>query len=282
MTFLSLEKAGGKPVELYVFQLGTSFWRYTDGRSAVTVNSLAYDPATISRSSQTDSQEESQSTITVTLDRALPVVAGMLTGTPNYRQATLAIFRYQPGATDKALVTRGRIASVRWHGAVVEVTLIQSAHLLSLPILRKSYLPTCNNAIYDEYCQKDPTAFTFSGTVAAIYAQGAAGGSVDGPSFSVTVAGAPAQFGTARYFAAGYFTFGGQPTFLIAHTVAAGVALLVALTALPSSLIVGSSVPCTAGCDGTYATCQSKFANLANFFGFPFMPTKNVFTQGFR
>lgn len=282
MTFLSLEKLGGKPVELYVFQLGPEFWRYTDGRSAVTVNGLLYQPAAISRSEQTDSQEESQSTLTVTLDRSLPVVAGMLTGPPGYRALTLAVFRYQAGATDKALVASGRISSVRWRGTSVEVTLLQSASLLQQAVPRKTFLPTCNHMVYDAYCGVDPAAFTFGGTVAAVYAQGDPSGSPDGPSFTVTVSGAPAEFGTDRYFAAGYFVFQGQPTFIIAHTVASGVALLVALSALPAAVVVGTVLPCTAGCDGTYETCQAKFANLANFFGFPFMPNKNVFTQGFR
>jgi uncharacterized phage protein (TIGR02218 family) len=282
MSFLTREKAGGKPIELYVFQRGTEYWRYTDDRSAVTVNGLAYQPATISRSAQTDSQEESQSTVTVTLDHALPVVAGMLSGPADYRIASLAIFRYQPGSTDKALVARGRLSSVRWRGASVEVTLTQMGALLQLPVLRKTYLPTCNHMVYDEYCQKDPADFTFSGTVAAIFAKGAAGGSPDGPSFTVTVSGAPAEFGTATYFAAGFFTFDGQPTYLIAHTVETGVALLVALDTIPAGIAVGTVLPCTAGCDGAYATCLSKFNNLANYFGFPFMPTKNVYTQGLR
>lgn len=282
MSFLTLERAGGKPVELYVFQEGTSFWRYTDGRSAVTVNGLTYKPATIARSAQTDSQEESQSTVTVTLDHALPVVAGMLSGPPGYRQSTLAIFRYQPGATDTALVARGRLSTIRWRGASVEVTLLQTASLLQQAVPRLSYLPTCNHRVYDPYCQANPASFTFSGTVAAIYAKGAAGGSVDGPSVAVTVAGAPAQFGTVGYFAAGYFLFDGQPTFLIAHAVASGIALLVALDTIPSGVTVGTSLPCTAGCDGARATCIAKFDNLANFFGFPDMPTKDVFTQGFR
>jgi hypothetical protein len=57
---------------------------------------------------------------------------------------------------------------------------------------------------------------------------------------------------------------------------------LVAMTALPSTLSVGDAVTIYPGCDGSYATCLNKFANLKNFFGFPFMPNKNPFSQGFR
>jgi hypothetical protein len=35
---------------------------------------------------------------------------------------------------------------------------------------------------------------------------------------------------------------------------------------------------CTvAGCDRTFATCQSKFGNSLNFGGFPWIPVKNPF-----
>src|SRR6185437_8780988 len=219
MSFLSLERAGGKPVELYVFQRGTDYWRYTDGRSAVTVNSLAYHPAVISRSAQTDSLEEAQSQLTVTLDHTLPVVAGMLSGPPGYRPATLAVFRYQPGATDKALVASGRISNIRWRGTSVEVTLIQTAALLQQMLPRKTFLPTCNHMMYDEYCGVKAIDFTWPATVLTMHAQGDPDGSPDGPSFTVGASTNP--YGTAGYFAAGYFTLAGgtEPGFIIAHTV---------------------------------------------------------------
>jgi uncharacterized phage protein (TIGR02218 family) len=280
MSFLSLEKLGGKPVELYVFQLGTSFWRYTDGRSAVTVNTLAYEPAVISRSATTDSHEEAQSTVTVTLDHTLPVVSGMLTGSPNYRLATLTIFRYQPGATDKALVARGRISSVRWRGTTVEVTFSMAASLLQQPVPRLTFLPTCNHVVYDAYCGIIAQDFTWDATVLAVFAQGAVGGSPDGPSFTVDASTNP--YGTAGYFAAGYFRLTGsnEPNFIISHTAASGVALVVSMTALPAALTVGATLTLTAGCDGSIGTCARKFVNLQNFLGFPYMPTKNPFTQG--
>jgi uncharacterized phage protein (TIGR02218 family) len=282
MSFLSREKAGGKPVELYVFQLGTDFLRYTDGRVALTVNGLAYQPAAIARSETTDSSEESQASVTITVPNALPVVAAMLSGPPTYRQTAVTIFRYQAGATDKAVIARGQVSSVRYHGASVEVTVTLAAAALSQLVPRKSYLPTCNHVVYDEFCQKIAADFTFGGVVASVLAQGAVGGSADGPSVTVTVATAPAEFGTAGYFTAGYFRISGtnEPRFIISHTVVSGVAHLVSMTALPATLIAGVVLDCTAGCDGSIGTCTTKFANLDNFFGFPYLPTKNPFTQG--
>ncbi|MBB4104852.1 DUF2163 domain-containing protein [Allorhizobium borbori] len=79
-------------------------------------------------------------------------------------------------------------------------------------------------------------------------------------------------------FAAGFFRHG-RLTFtdgVLAGTIAeidgqdgAALRLWLPLAALPA---VGDGVMVTAGCDGSFATCRAKFANSANFRGFPHMP----------
>lgn len=276
-TFLMLEKAGGKPVELFIFSRAGQVWRYTDGQRAVTVNGLSYEPATIARSAQTDSSEEARSTITVTLDRSVPVVAALLQGSPSYRRTTVAIFRYQPGASDKAAIGRGDVASVRRHGETAEVTVSQIGYLTQLAFPRLTFQGTCNHAVYDPYCGVDKSAFTFTGTVSGILAAGAVGGSPDGPGIQFTVASSPAEFGTAGYFSVGYLVAGGDIAFVISHTVASGTALLVLLGPVPPALILGASVLCVAGCDRSKGTCIAKFNNLKNYLGFDLMPTRDPF-----
>jgi hypothetical protein len=39
----------------------------------------------------------------------------------------------------------------------------------------------------------------------------------------------------------------------------------------------GRAFEAFAGCDRTFATCQSKFGNSLNFGGFPWIPAKNPF-----
>lgn len=48
----------------------------------------------------------------------------------------------------------------------------------------------------------------------------------------------------------------------------------------PVAIEVGSGVQLTAGCDHSTSTCQSRFDNLDNYGGFPFIPTKNPFSTG--
>ncbi|CAJ0727881.1 hypothetical protein [Ralstonia mannitolilytica] len=47
----------GQPVELYRFALGTTVWRYTSARDAVTYNAEKYIPAPIRRSEIEQTQE---------------------------------------------------------------------------------------------------------------------------------------------------------------------------------------------------------------------------------
>ena len=45
-------------------------------------------------------------------------------------------------------------------------------------------------------------------------------------------------------------------------------------------LLTGAAITLYPGCDHTRATCAAKFANLDNFGGFPWIPTRNPFDGG--
>ena len=53
--------------------------------------------------------------------------------------------------------------------------------------------------------------------------------------------------------------------------------LSITLHNIPEGLAVGVAFEAFAGCDRTFATCQSKFGNSLNFGGFPWIPAKNPF-----
>jgi len=48
----------------------------------------------------------------------------------------------------------------------------------------------------------------------------------------------------------------------------------------PVALEAGTEIVLVAGCDHTTATCQARFNNLANYGGFPAIPSKNPFATG--
>ena len=83
-------------------------------------------------------------------------------------------------------------------------------------------------------------------------------------------------------FAAGWFTSGtftwssgayaGRITDVLAHDLAGSIATLTLLEAPARAIAEGDSFIARAGCDKHIATCGVKFANVANFRGFPNIP----------
>ena len=56
------------------------------------------------------------------------------------------------------------------------------------------------------------------------------------------------------------------------HIVSNGTASLHLWKPLPQLPLAGDEVELTAGCDKSFATCRTRFANSANFRGFPHIP----------
>ncbi len=86
----------------------------------------------------------------------------------------------------------------------------------------------------------------------------------------------------AGAFAAGFFDFGmaefitganaGLKAEIKRHSLAAGVATVTLWSAPSGVILAGDQIALTAGCDKTFGTCLGKFANTANFRGFPHIP----------
>ena len=127
----------------------------------------------------------------------------------------------------------------------------------------------CSADLGDARCSVDlaSSAFTVAATVAAI-------------------TGSMLQLGLDTPFASGFFTSGhlsvtggaatGAHDSIRSHE-STGQGDLVGLwSGVIAGLAIGDRVLLTAGCDKSPTTCVSKFANLANFRGFPQMPGNDV------
>jgi uncharacterized phage protein (TIGR02218 family) len=83
-------------------------------------------------------------------------------------------------------------------------------------------------------------------------------------------------------FASGWFTAGrlafvngsnaGHAVEIREHRLSSGVATVELWLEAPQPILVGDVVQLTPGCDKTFRACREKFANGANFQGFPHMP----------
>jgi uncharacterized phage protein (TIGR02218 family) len=171
--------------------------------------------------------------------------------------------------SQRLLMRRGAIGQIR-RGRMALVAEVRSlAHVLGQTVGR-TFQAGCDAALGDVRCgaNLDAPAFKGSGAVIDLLRDRA-----------FTASG-------LAVFSSGWFVFGtvqwtsganlGRRTEVLAHDLVDGVAIVTLLEA-PVRAIAGSdSFTIRAGCDKRIATCGTKFANVANFRGFPNIPGQDA------
>ena len=161
----------------------------------------------------------------------------------------------------------GNAAVVTFHGLVATVdnigrlsckmTVKSMLNKLAVDMPRDIWQPNCLNTLYDGLCTMVKSANGASGTVGT----------------SPTLTFIPWSGSATDTYDQGTITFESGPNVGVSRTVrqstTSGLSLSRPLDYLPA---VGDSFVVYKGCDKTMATCQSRFSNLANFRGFPFVP----------
>ncbi len=249
--------AAGSPVELYRFVLGQQVWTYTSAREAITYQSETYAPAVLARTGVEQSPEFARNGIDIEAQRDLAVATLFAAGRPN-GTVSLTLFRTHAGDTEFITWWKGRIASVVFAGSQAKIRCESIFTGLKRPGLRAHYQTGCRHALYDPGCTANNQNFKLAGTVSAI-----SGLTVNASIFTSRASG---------WLTGGYLRSAGISRMIVGHTNDA-----VTLAATLPGLAVGSSFEAFAGCDRTFSTCNQKFANSANFGGFPWIPIKNPF-----
>lgn len=157
------------------------------------------------------------------------------------------------------------IGEVKRTGASFSAELRSLAHRLDARRGRL-YAAGCDAELGDARCGVDLDGHAWRGTGAVLAADGR---------FAFSAIGLEA-------FAAGWFTGGtvrwltganaGHMDELREHDGAAGFARLATWQGAPRPIAAGDTFVVTAGCNKRAATCRTRFANIANFRGFPHMP----------
>lgn len=165
-------------------------------------------------------------------------------------------------SAQRVLMRRGAIGQIR-RGRLAFVAEVRSlAHVLGQTVGR-TFQATCDAALGDARCSVDLDALAFRGTGSVIDL-------LRDRTFTAAGLGG---------FAAGWFTFGtvewtsganaGRRAEIVAHDLTDGIAVLTLLEAPARSIAEGDGFTIRAGCDKRMETCGAKFANVANFRGFP-------------
>ena len=169
----------------------------------------------------------------------------------------------------RVLMRRGAIGQIR-RGRLAFVAEVRSlAHILGQTVGR-TFQATCDAALGDARCSVDLDASAFRGTGSVIDL-------LRDRTFTASGLGG---------FAAGWFTFGtvewtsganaGRRAEIVAHDLTDGIAVLTLLEAPVRPIAGGDGLIVRAGCDKRMETCGAKFANVANFRGFPHIPGQDA------
>jgi len=153
---------------------------------------------------------------------------------------------------------KGRLGVIDQIGRTsAKLTVNSDLVLLDIDMPRNVYQPTCLHTLYDSGCTLVKNAFGTSGTVGS-------GSTASTINWSAT---SPKHQQGSITFTSGV----NAGVTANVNNVAAGTALGLGypLQSVPSP---GDTFTVYYGCDHTPGTCQSKFNNLVNFRGFPYVP----------
>lgn len=163
----------------------------------------------------------------------------------------------------------GTLGPLEGDGASYTGTVRSPLAELDAPFPRNVVQAQCANRLFDQVCAVNPNSYRVTGGVTG-------GVNANRTAFQSTV--------TA--FADGYFTLGRfrwltganagrSQTVRSSFSPAGGLQFPVGW---PGPVLAGDTFEMWAGCDKRMATCSAKFANVARFRGFPFVPAPETTT----
>ena len=184
----------------------------------------------------------------------------------------------EPGNTSAGTVSifSGRLTTAKAGRSEAELTVANELVLLNVQMPRNLYQPTCIQALFDDDMLAQGLPPTGCKLIKASYANFLTVTGVT--SASVFNTGATQADG---YFSLGYLTFqsgenDGYTRAVQAYLNASGNFELT--SPLPFTPSIGDTLTASPGCDHTQATCSTKFGNIVNFKGFPYVPNPTLAT----
>lgn len=266
MSYAGYEESiyGGSPLELYVFEYGTQKYLYTSNETEITYNTEVYAPLSIARSKITMSTERGKNDITVTVPRA-SVVANLFVAAPPTEVLTLTLFRMHRPDANAVVAWKGRVVNCKWMADQTADLLCESFYTsLARMGLRRGFGKMCDHALFDPQCELLKSDWEFASVADAV------------TNLTITVAGADGQ-------ADGYY-HGGIAEWLNADSgvterrmITAHAGEVVTVTHHIVDLLPAQAVSLYPGCPHNMSVCKSRFNNLENYGGFPFVPDVNPF-----
>ena len=244
---------------------------FTDHDRPLTFGGITYEPG----SGFAASEIRSGTDLAVDAQDAEGVLtSGTITETDildgRWDNAAVEVWRVNWADTgQRVLMRRGAIGQIRRERLAFVAEVRSLAHVLGQTVGR-TFQASCDAALGDARCGVNLEAPAFKGSGAVIDV-------LRDRAFTASGLGA---------FAAGWFAFGlvewstganvGRRVEVLSHDLVDGVAILTLLEAPVRPILAMDAFIIRAGCDKRIATCGAKFANVANFRGFPHIPGQDA------
>lgn len=261
MTYEARETSAqsGEPVELYEFQRGPNFYRYTSADSDVVFNSAAYTAVPLSRSSIEATQEIARGALNLTCARTLPLLA-IFNPVPPSDVIMLTVRRFHRGDAEAVVIWMGRVLNVGWSGLQASIRCESVYSSIKRPGLRRMYQKQCPHVLYSAQCGVDRDAHKVTAEVVTV------------SGLAVTVDSLTGNFG------GGYIEWEPQPGVIERRAIRSNSGAVLTINFIAPNLAPGASVDVFPGCDHTLgAGGCAGYGNTPNYGGMPYIPTKNPF-----
>ena len=266
MTYSDLEFSGqsGQPILLYQFVIGDTAFCLTNYEEAQTWGEKTWVPSAISHGDIAQSPEMNKDNLTFDLPRTESLAQEFLGYSPD-AVVSVTVFRKHCDDPEGIVYWRGRVATSVTDGERVSLDCESVFTSLRRPGLRARYQRACRHSLYGIGCRLNKDDFALGGTPTAAIRN------------VVTVPEAASS--PDGYYRGGMLAFNGIYRMVTGHS-GSQLTLSRPIQSLLISLNEGAgneTVQIYPGCDHSRATCDSKFNNLNNYGGFPWIPLKNPF-----
>ena len=263
MTFAAIAQlvSGQRPFFLYAFAKGTTEYLFTNRNFDISwtipgVTGTLWTPSSISHDRVPDATEAFRSEFTIQVPLTDAFARTFLNGL-SYQDLRVTVWKGFLNDPDEelAVVYKGTLISITPDSrGVIRMSFMTAVANLQRKGLAAVIQRPCRHALYGRNCGVVRTSFQLTADVDSVISGGSA--------VTISEAGAEAD----GYYSGGVIEFGGQLEMILKHV---GTRLDFAL-AIPT-LMVGSSVQISPGCNLTQSVCLNRFNNLENFGGFPFI-----------
>ena len=266
MTYEAVETSafGGEPIELYTFTVGNTNWRYTNGDSDLTVNSLLFEGVNIKRKNIQVTQDISRAPQNISIQGDVELLKPY-SQAPQGEVAEVKIERMHRSDSEVIVLWVGRMTNVKFINDAMEAILrCEPAHTAVLRnTMRMVFQSGCPHVLYGNSCRVVEASYEELATLDSVSSV-----TLTSPDF--------AGFATG-YFGGGFITYtelGVVQTRFISDHITNTITITFPFINIPST----AAVKVYPGCDHSLKTCILKFGNEDNYGGQPYYPKKNPFS----